>query len=698
MAPQKGVGEDNVHAASRDASRSSLSETGRDAPMTGGNEADLSGPPDTDDVFGDSGLDEDDPGDVKAAAKDGQEEEEEDDDDDSPEVQDYRKFAALVGTAIPSPLTTSSPEGVAAGAAASPTTRKTKLSAQSLRRGEKDFDAHGTRAQRAALEQSRTVLETVLSHTRVHLGGGGGGGGAVRGWYAPGVWDDAVDGVVDADNADAGVGLGVDANNTSRRLAHLRHRVVVVEVARGPLFASAGVVPGKLPQHRNPREHQQQQQPPPPPRAGWDRLWLLPEEALFLVERGSLALWLPQRPLADILGGGGSSGHPTHGDDDNDDGDNENNGIPLSLQAAYALLIGGDDDGGHPDVPSAPGRIPLPSFQVYSHLRRAGYHVMRAVPPGQYGTPPVDVGVSAAAPPPPTSLWQWLVARVLPSAAGANPEHPPPFGPLVRPGLYRSYSAVYTQLSLHSRPDRSRDGVSPDAPAGDDDDNPFRITFHVWKASATASAPAAAVNTDKKPTGSTFSKSRLPPPDFYVAVADAHATDVPTLGQVSALLAAVPSHTTATLTTTTTTATAATLGGNQKQKTPTSRAGGGRRGEGGRKGASAPPHNQPLRLGAVYRQLKEGRRSVIMAVVDHGLVNYLRFADGGFAAVPLWPRFDAVAMRAAGGGPGGRKGRGKGGGKGGRGVKGGKGAGGGGAAVNGSSNGLSNGGHGDRGV
>ena len=77
----------------------------------------------------------------------------------------------------------------------------------------------------------------------------------------------------------------------------------------------------------------------------WNRIWLLPEEALYLLERGSLEIWW-------------SSAEPDgHGQDGLD--------IPMSLQAAYTCLIGR-------------AGLTLERFSVYSGLRRGGYVLIRA--------------------------------------------------------------------------------------------------------------------------------------------------------------------------------------------------------------------------------------------------------------------------------------------------------------------------------
>ncbi|KAF8921568.1 hypothetical protein CPB85DRAFT_1428543 [Mucidula mucida] len=67
---------------------------------------------------------------------------------------------------------------------------------------------------------------------------------------------------------------------------------------------------------------------------GWKN-WLLPEEALYLVERGAMVC--------------------------------TKHGGPMSVQQAYADMIGGD--------------IPLEAYQVYAYLKRLGYVVTRYRPP-----------------------------------------------------------------------------------------------------------------------------------------------------------------------------------------------------------------------------------------------------------------------------------------------------------------------------
>lgn len=80
----------------------------------------------------------------------------------------------------------------------------------------------------------------------------------------------------------------------------------------------------------------------------WGRIWLLPEEALYLLERGTLDIKWPRCAVGD-------------GDED----DIEDSGIPMSLQAAYACLVGR-------------GGLTMERFSVFTGLRRLGYSVFRA--------------------------------------------------------------------------------------------------------------------------------------------------------------------------------------------------------------------------------------------------------------------------------------------------------------------------------
>ena len=138
-----------------------------------------------------------------------------------------------------------------------------------------------------------------------------------------------------------------------------------VTVAKGILFASLG--------HSASREN-----------AGSDgtlkiqkRMELLPEETLYLVERGAMYCWKPTDLLlakASLL--------------------DDMEGVPMSVQQAYAEMIGTEDltlekyqVRAHINYPST-GFIQR-AIQVYAYLKRLGYVVTRTKPPSpDYPTPP----------------------------------------------------------------------------------------------------------------------------------------------------------------------------------------------------------------------------------------------------------------------------------------------------------------------
>lgn len=106
-----------------------------------------------------------------------------------------------------------------------------------------------------------------------------------------------------------------------------------------------------------------------------------------------------------------------------------------------------------------------------------------------------------------------------------------------------------------------------------DTDVPFRVVFHIYKPSTV------------------LKKTALPPPDFRVAVVNAREqTTIPTLAQISALLESTPLD---------------------------------------------PPRGEKMdRL--LYMRLRHGYRNVVLAVVDQGVVSYIRVADAAFGKEKLF--------------------------------------------------------------
>lgn len=174
-------------------------------------------------------------------------------------------------------------------------------SASLPRRGEKDFEPNPTEFQADVLSASRGAMHNALAHPRIHHPKT-----QVIGIYAPDGPTPPPQVTVDEK------GLGVSSDYC-----------VCVPIPKGQYFKTIGQADR------------------------WNRVWLLPEEAMYLMERGSLDIKWP-RELSGI------------------DADDVNEPlIPMSLQAAYACLLGRSG-------------LTLERYTVFTGLRRLGYAVVRA--------------------------------------------------------------------------------------------------------------------------------------------------------------------------------------------------------------------------------------------------------------------------------------------------------------------------------
>ncbi|KAI1822425.1 hypothetical protein F4861DRAFT_514742 [Xylaria intraflava] len=425
--------------------------------------------------------------------------------------------------------------------------KRSQASGKAIRRGEKDFESHGTRAQEGVLESSRSAMHEVLGYTRQHNSRS-----IFRGWYFPDRWADmAPESEFTSDNPPGD--RATKARGSAKGL-FARERVVALESDKSIMLTSMGRVVTSAEKHS----------------PGWLKTWLLPEEALFLIERGTLDLWWPARGIEEIFRDRERSGVLPAESEKLEDYEL---GVPLSLQAAYALFIGRDGER---------GKISLEKYQVYANLRRTGYKVLRATP--------LQPSLSETSQP----LWQWLLSLLGNASLISIRSNRPGYGPLVRPGLYRSYIPIFEQLALVQRYKPSPLSASELPPVQD----PFRIHFHAWKSS------------------SAFTKTKPPPPDFQMAVVDARESKVPTLEQLDTLLLSTPWD---------------------------------------------PPENDDGKTGAgfVYKRLKHGWRNAIMAVVDRGLISYMRFGEMAFGEEVIYKNTNTRPKAKRGGRAGRERGRGK---------------------------------------
>lgn len=394
-------------------------------------------------------------------------------------------------------------------------------------RGEKDFEPNPTSRQATSLETSRQAMQEALSVIRVHNNRQNQNVGVY--FTDPAEWDAARFETAALDKVSD---LLKREKMSQSSVMKREGRCVAVEKFIATFSRTMG-----------------QQD-----RRNWS--WLLPEEALFLLERGTLDI----RYSVDEI-------------DERDElvvGD-----VPMSLQGAYAAFLGKSG-------------LTLERYLVYANLRRGGYIVQRA--PTWNG--PVEKVKTLLEKTEELAVKSeefrrqqlgeeestFVVFRLLrqlfatPAKPVAVPCYNSASGPLISPGLFRSYGDVFRQLYLvpqHSS-GQSADvwgGVEETIEDGHEAAPPLLPTWHINKPSALQS----------------YKKSAPPEPHYIVVVIDARQTSVPTSKQLGNILDSMPED--------------------------------------------YPVEMQRKRL---ENRIKHGRRNIMLAVVDSGLISFLRFSSEGF--------------------------------------------------------------------
>lgn len=281
-----------------------------------------------------------------------------------------------------------------------------------------------------------------------------------------------------------------NAKNHVRAVWYDELQKAQVDVARGPHFKTIGTSDS----------------------AG--KVWLYPEEAIYLLERGSMELFWP-------------------------------NDVQISLQGAYAICAGKMGPDG------------IDKIHTYSHLKRSGFVVQRV---GLGDVPEVSVSRLHK----PFFSYSWLYRFNV---------HNIPFlwthpKQLIY-GVYNDRDQIYRDLQLvqayrHGGP----------AMTTLTEENPFKVTFHVWK-----------------PRATDFKKSNPPPPDFKIVVVNTERQNMPTLEQTEQLFEeAVRRH----------------------------------------------ENGDVLDQRHIMQKLKFGKREIILAMLDYGVINFVTLADVSFASNPLY--------------------------------------------------------------
>ncbi|KAH8104966.1 tRNA-splicing endonuclease subunit sen54 N-term-domain-containing protein [Phellopilus nigrolimitatus] len=225
---------------------------------------------------------------------------------------------------------------------------------------------------------------------------------------------------------------------------------------------------------------------------------LLPEEALYLVERGSMFCW------AQVDG-------MRH------DRCEDLEGTPMTVQQAYMDMIGRED-------------LTLERYQVFAYLKRLGYTVTRARPPDAFYTIPPPFPKASS-----TKTSAGVLARLAElfiapfrTVFGSSSTKIDWWRPLGTGGLlhrFLSYSSVFSTLrfipSGYKLPMSQPSDSSIDSPPLQTS-SPYEVFFNLYK-------PATS-----------YRKTAPPPPDYSLIVVNGRTTPMPTLHELSRLFDELP--------------------------------------------------------------------------------------------------------------------------------------------------------------
>ncbi|ORX34768.1 hypothetical protein BD324DRAFT_583229 [Kockovaella imperatae] len=328
---------------------------------------------------------------------------------------------------------------------------------------------------------------------------------------------------------------------------------------------------------------------------------LLPEEALYLLERGSLQIWIPN--TAKVNGGSTPSNV-----DWNDTDFGFEDCIEMSVMQGFSFFLGKDG-------------LTWERYQAYAYLKRLGYTVQRSrrfLPTRFLG----GTSESAAQLPlsnpglPPFRSWWLSIPVVLRRCFGA-------LGTVISRLLWhRSWSRrqvlersalqgwsgrTYSSIGLHLHCSQSglstwgRARMTRIAPS-DRMTNPYTPFWHVWK----PDRPWSKAQWDK----SSAAGLARQPFDFAVAAVDARAEPLPSLEQLDEIFDSLPQETD--------TRPRPVVDGVTAVTTT----------------AQAPPQpNRPSPKGRSVPSIRNGDRAFVVAVNDSGNQGWVRFGRTGFASI-----------------------------------------------------------------
>ncbi|KAF8310978.1 hypothetical protein DL93DRAFT_2061606 [Clavulina sp. PMI_390] len=325
-------------------------------------------------------------------------------------------------------------------------------------------------------------------------------------------------------------------------------------------------------------------------------LELLPEEALYVIERGSLLCFNPRRPLAPEAIQQLEPESSSFAEE------------PLTVQQAFAEMIGKES-------------LTLARYQCYSCLKRLGFIVTRAVPPPSspsYPVPPPHKVSNTDLPSVFVRLLNWFTSFFQ-------------LGPrsIIRGSIlgirtsglrsFCDYTQIFRALRIipsgHSHPI----GFSSSSQEHSEPESPYTVFYHVWKP-----------NTPWK-------KTAPPKADFELVVIDGRTTPMPSLHELTSLFATLPR-------------TAPPLP--KKRLLPTTP---NTSLTDSKRTVSAPSPTTSLRAFSTwlfginrkatgswtqpkpnpFASIRAGNKNVILGVVDAGNVSFFRFGEGCFDEWPM---------------------------------------------------------------
>lgn len=377
-----------------------------------------------------------------------------------------------------------------------------------------------------------------------------------------------------------------------------------VTVARGVHFSSIG--------HSAPRhtEEEDYNEPATSKSKIQKRLELLPEEAIYLVERGSMFCWKNAPTISNAR------------KIDSTVFDCPITGPPMSVQHVYTEMIGREC-------------LTLEKYQVYAYLKRLGYAVMRAEPPDLYYPIPAPFLQTPSQTSPSISQrvislfsrfasgFIWLLTR----SNSFDRWHPVRFSKWF--SRDKSYQSLFNSLrfmsSGHNAPLHESQAMKNRRL-----DTPYKIFYNVYKPSTP------------------LKKSAPPKPDFQVVVVNARTTPMPTLYELTSLFDQVPevllplsrrnsaqknANTAPTLVTNTTPSVMSrilSLGDWLlcyflrwvSHPFPLLS-------QAGKVSVKVPPKPNP------FASLKMGKKVIVIAAVDSGNISFFRFGQGVFEKWPM---------------------------------------------------------------